>query len=124
VLPVQPCSQPAASLSCCFPILLLPYVVFLGPGLVLAPLLYRARLSRDRARSFALQCGLAMLVYGQAIISALAFGTIRLRILSQGEAITDFGLLVIPVAVFTFGVSYKLARQMPRVESSGADLRT
>ena len=105
--------------------LLLPYVVFLCPGLVLAPLLYRARLSREHARPFALQCGLAMLVYSQAIILALAFGTIRLRILSQEEAISDFGLLVIPVAVFVFWVSYKLARQMPAVgRLAGEDLRT
>jgi hypothetical protein len=92
--------------------LLVPYTTLLYCGLVLSPLLYWARLSRKRSQSYALRFAIAIFFYLQAIVLALGFSAIKLNILSQAEAVSDFGLLIVPLSAFTFGASYLLVRQM------------
>lgn len=99
--------------------LLVPYTTLVYCGLVLAPLLYWARLSRERPKSCALRFGVTMFFYLQVILMALGFGAVRLHILSQAEAISDFGLLALPLSLFVFASSYLLVRQMVKAPQPG-----
>jgi hypothetical protein len=99
--------------------LLMPYTTLLYCGLVLSPLLYWARLSRGRHKSCALRFATAILLYLQAVMLALGFSAIKLNVLSQAEAISDFGLLIVPLSAFTFAASYLVARRMLGTPKSG-----
>lgn len=92
--------------------LLVPYMTLLYCGLVLSPLLYWARLARERPKSCALRFAIAMFFYLQIVALALGFSTIELHILSQAETVSDFGLLIVPLSAFIFAGSYLVVRQM------------
>ncbi len=98
--------------------LLVPYTALLYCGLILSPLLYWARLSRERPKSCAIRFGIAIFFYLQVLTLALGFGTIRLHILSQAEAVSDFGLVVLPLSAFAFAASYVIVRQTLKAPQS------
>lgn len=99
--------------------LVVPYTTLVYCGLVLAPLLYWARLSRERPKSCAIRFGIAMFFYLQVLMLALGFGTIRLGILSLAAAINDYALPMVVFSVLASALLYLVARQMLKVPQSG-----
>jgi hypothetical protein len=99
--------------------LLVPYTTLLYCGLVLSPLLYWARLSRERPKSCAIRFGIAMFLYLQVLMLALGFGTIRLGILSQATALNDYAPFMVPFSVLASILLYVVARQMLKAPQSG-----
>lgn len=92
--------------------LLVPYTTLLYCGLVLSPLLYWARLSRERPKSCAIRLGIAMFLYLQVLMLALGFSTIRLGILSQTAALNDYAPFMVPFSALASIVIYVVTRQM------------
>lgn len=92
--------------------LLVPYAALLGCGLIFSPLLYWARLSRGRPKSRALRFGIAMFLYMPTFTLVVGFGTVRLHILPQAEALSVFGLLVLPAFAFTAAAAYGTMSRM------------
>lgn len=99
--------------------LVVPYTTLVYCGLVLAPLLYWARLSRERPRSCAIRFGIAMFLYLQVLMLALGFGTIRLGILSLAAAINDYALPMVVFSVLASALLYLVARRMLKAPQSG-----
>lgn len=100
--------------------LLVPYTALVYCGLVLAPLLYWARLSRERPKSCAIRFGIAMFLYLQILIFAIGYGTIRLGMLSVGAAVRDYGPSMVVFSVLASVLLYLVARHMLKVpQSSG-----
>lgn len=99
--------------------LFVPYTVLAYCGLVLSPLLYWARLSRQRPKSCAMRCGIAMFFYFQALILAMAYGTIRLGILSLTTAVRDYVPFLIPFSALVSIVLYVTARQILEAPKTG-----
>lgn len=95
-----------------------PYTVLVYCGLVLAPLLYWARLSRERPKSCAIRFGLAMFLYLQVLMLALGFGTIRLGILSLAAAVNDYALPMVTFSVLASVLLYVVARHMLKAPPS------
>lgn len=98
--------------------LLLPYTALLYCGLVLSPLLYWARLSRDRAKSCALRLAIAIFLYMQALMLALGFSTIKLNILSQAAVINSYAPFMMSFSWVASVLLYIAARQMFKVRPS------
>lgn len=96
-----------------------PYVALVCCGLVLSPLLYWARLARERPKTCAIRFGIAMFLYLQVVIVALGFSTIRLGILSLTTAINDYALFMLFLSVFASIMSYGIARQTLKIPQSG-----
>jgi hypothetical protein len=92
--------------------LLVPYIVLVCCGLVLSPLLYWARLSRERPKSCATRFGIAIFLYLQVLMLALGFGTITLGILSRSAALNDYAPFMIPFSVLVSVLVYVVTRQM------------
>lgn len=99
--------------------LLVPYTTLLYCGLVLSPLLYWARLSRERPRSCALRFGIAMFLYLQVLMLALGFSTIRLGILSRATALNDYAPFMVPFSMLVSALLYIVALQMLGAPQSG-----
>lgn len=92
--------------------LLVPYIALACCGLVLAPSLYWARLSRERPDSCAIRFGVGMFLYLQALMLALGFGAVRVGIISRVAAIHGFAPLVIPFSALASVLLYVAARQV------------
>ncbi len=88
--------------------LFIPYALFLSGGPVFAPLLYWARLSRARPKTFAIRGAIAMFVCVEAVVLATVFSAIWLGILSRTEALTEYLPFLVTAAGF---VSYLGMRQ-------------
>ena len=99
--------------------LVVPYTTLVYCGLVLAPLLYWARLSRGRPKSCAIRFGITMFFYLQVFMLALGFGTIRLGILSLAAAINDYALPMMVFSVLASVLLYLFACQMFKNLQSG-----
>jgi hypothetical protein len=96
--------------------LLVPYAMFLGGGLVFAPFLYWARLSRARPKTFAIRSAIAMFVCVEAVVLAGVFSAIWLDILPLTQGLTeDLPFLVIAAGV----VMYLWMRQRVAATDSG-----
>ncbi len=96
-----------------------PYTALVYCGLVLSPLLYWARLSRERPKSCAIRFGIAMFLYLQVLMLALGFGAIRLGILSQAAALNDYAPFMIVFSALASILLYIAARQMLKAPQSG-----
>lgn len=92
--------------------LLVPYAMLAYCGLVLCPLLYWARLSRNRPKSCAIRFAIAMFLYLQTLMLALGFGAIRLGILTKADAIDGYGPFMLPFSAFAAVLVYFVVRQM------------
>lgn len=92
--------------------LLVPYTTLLYCGLVLSPLLYWARLARQRPKSCAIRLAIAVFLYSQALMLALGFSAIRLDILSQKTALNEYAPFMVPFSALASIVLYIAARQM------------
>jgi hypothetical protein len=92
--------------------LLGPYTTLVYCGLVLSPLLYWARLARERPKSCAIRFGIAMFLYLQVPMLALGFGTIRLGILSQAEVLNGYAPFMVSFSALVSFLIYIAARQM------------
>lgn len=99
--------------------LVVPYTTLVYCGLVLAPLLYWARLSRERPKSCAIRFGIAMFFYLQVLMLALGFGAIRLGILSLAAAINGYALPMVVFSALASALLYLVARQMLKAPQSG-----
>jgi len=91
--------------------LLVPYTTLLYCGLVLSPLLYWARLSRERPKSCALRFGITIFLYLQVLMLALGFDTIRLGILSQAVVLSDYAPFMLPFSALASVLVYVFTRQ-------------
>jgi len=92
--------------------LLVPYTTLVYCGLALSPLLYWARLARERPKSCAIRFGIAIFLYLQVLMLALGFGTIRLGILSQAEVLNTYAPFMVLFSALVSVLIYLAARQM------------
>ena len=99
--------------------LLVPYTTLAYCGLVLSPLLYWARLARERPKSCAVRFGIAMFLYLQVLMLALGLGAIRLGIVSQAAALNDYAPFMIPFSALASVLVYIAARQMLKAPQMG-----
>ena len=99
--------------------LLMPYATLVPCGFVLAPLLYWARLARERPKSCSIRLGIAMFLYFQAVILALGLDTLRLGIVSQAAALDDYALFLIPFSALASVLGSVVVRQMLEAHRSG-----
>jgi len=94
-----------------------PYVMLLYCGMVLSPLLYWVRISRDRPKTCAVRFAIAIFLYFQVFTGAVGYGAIRLRFISPTTAGHDY----VPVLVFSIVGSvllYVIAGNMLRENKS------
>lgn len=98
-----------------------PYLALVECGFVLAPLLYWARLSRERPKSCSIRFAISMFFYIQSVMLALGFSIIRLGIWSMKEVIYDYAPFMELLSVVVSFLIYLVVRQMLKApESSSA----
>jgi len=97
-----------------------PYTALCSCGLLLAPSLYWARLSRERPKSCAIRFAIAIFLYIQAVMVALGSSTIRLGILSQSEVVYDYAPFMEAFSVIVSIPIYVTARLMFKAPQSGS----
>ena len=99
--------------------LLIPYTLLLCCGLVLSPFLYWARLAREQPKSCAIRFAIAMFLYMQVLMLALAISTIRLGILSKTAALNEYAPVMVPFTALASVAGYVITRQMFQARSRG-----
>ena len=99
--------------------LLIPWAMLLSCGLVLSPFLYWARLAREQPESCAIRFAIAMFLYMQVLMLALAISTIRLGILSQTAVLTEYAPVMVPFTALVSIAGYVITRQMLQTGKSG-----
>jgi hypothetical protein len=92
--------------------LLVPYTILACCGWVLSPLLYWARESRERPKRCAIRFGVAVFLYLQVLMLALAFGTIRLGLLSHAAILNDYAPFMMPFSALASALVYFVTRRM------------
>ncbi|HZT73831.1 MAG TPA: hypothetical protein VE996_09290 [Terriglobales bacterium] len=100
--------------------LVVPYTTLVYCGLVLAPLLYWARRSRERPKICAMRFGISMFLYLQVLLFALGIGAVKLGILSVATALDDYAVPMVVFSVLASFLVYLIARQMLRAPQSGS----
>jgi len=96
----------------------IPYAALFDCGLVLAPLLYWAALSRERPKSCAIRSAIAMFLYIQTVMLALGFSTIKLGILSRNQIIDGYAPFMEAFSVIASILIYTVARRMLRAHQT------
>ena len=92
--------------------LFVPYTMLLYCGLVLSPFLYWARLAREQPKLCAIRLAIAMFLYMQVLMLALAISTIRLGILSRTAVLNVYTPVMVPFSALTSVVLYAVTRQI------------
>ena len=93
--------------------LLVPYSMLAYCGLILAPLLYWARLVGRRPRAYAIRFAIATFLYSQALMLALGLGAIRVGLLSQVADLSGYAPYMELISILASGAAYIAIRQTP-----------
>jgi len=91
-----------------------PYTTLVYCGLVLAPLIYWTRSSRDRPNSCSLRFGVSIFIYIQCLTLALGFSAIRTGLLSQEAAINFYAAPIFALSLIVSVFLFYATRQMLR----------
>lgn len=98
--------------------LLAPYALLVYCGLVLAPLLYWARLARQQPKSCARRFAIAMFLYLQVLLLAVGWSLIKLGILGPYTTLNDYAPFMLPISAIICIGTYIVARQMLEARES------
>jgi hypothetical protein len=95
-----------------------PYLVLLIPGLVLAPYLYWARLTRESPRACALRFTIGIFSYLIVLSMALLFGAVWIGALSLATAMNDIAPPLLPIYLLLslpfYALAFKLLKDIRR----------
>jgi hypothetical protein len=100
----------------------IPYAVLLIPGLVLAPYLYWARLTRDRPQACAFRFTIGLFSYLIVLSAALIFGAVWVGVLSLATAEKYMFPSLVPIYLVLslpfYALALKMLKDMQRAQST------
>jgi len=99
--------------------LLVPFAVLFSTGFVFSPSLYWSYLARERPRSSAIRLGIGMFFFFQVLMIALLLSSIRLGILSLGEALNEYYPFWVPFSALVSIALFVGRRKMLEAAKAG-----
>ena len=101
--------------------LLLPYVMLLYAAFATGPLIYWARQSYDRPKSFALRFASAVSLGSLLFMLALAFDVVRVGLLPSKVVLSYFAPYILPGCAIAWIMVYRSARKRSGTNSHHND---
>ncbi len=102
--------------------LVMPYLILLCCPLVIAPLIYWARLSYDRPKAFAIRFASSIFVGAFLLMSGLAFDAVKLGIISTNTVLNNFAPYFVPGAAIPSLMLYVAIRKKRESEQQSSTM--